>query len=197
MKAILTLIFALTSLVALAQNKPLTTTYTVAPEKTQVEWTGKKVTGQHQGKIQVKKGNLVFTGDELTGGEIIVDMNSMTVTDLTDKETADKFIGHMKAPDFFDTSKYPEAKLVIKKTSKTKNGLQVTGDLTMVGKTHPVTFTAEEWKKTPEKVSAKANITLDRTKWGLKYGSGQFFKGLGDKMIYDDFTLAIDLLAIK
>lgn len=197
MKAlILSAVLATTT--AFAQNKPMTTTYKVDTDKTTVTYTGKKVTGQHTGTVKVKSGNLVFTGPELTGGEIIVDMNSMTVTDLAgDPATAEKFLGHMKSPDFFDTAKYPESKLVIKKTKMAGKDLEVTGDLTMIGKTQPITFKVTDWKWTDKAVSGRSLVTVDRTKWGLKYGSSSFFKSLGDKAINNDFTLDIVLHATR
>lgn len=199
MKTILALTLALsTSAFAQTATKEQTTTYKVDTQKTKINWEGSKVTGKHNGTVSVKNGNLVFKGAELTGGEIVVDMNSMTVTDLaSDKATADKFLGHMKSPDFFDTQKFPESKLMIKSTKKNGNDLDVTGDLTMIGKTQPVTFKVTDWKWTDKMVTGKANVKVDRTKYGLKYGSGQFFKGLGDKMIHDEFTLNIDLTATR
>lgn len=197
MKTILALAFVL-STSAFAQTKEQSTTYKVDTEKTKINWEGSKVSGKHNGTIKAKSGNLVFKGAELASGEIIVDMNSMTVTDLaSDKATADKFLGHMKSPDFFNTEKYPESKLVIKSTKKAGNDLEVMGDLTMIGQTQPVTFKVTDWKWTDKLVTGKAMIKLDRTKYGLKYGSGQFFKGLGDKMIHDEFTLNIDLTATR
>lgn len=181
-----------------AQNKPMTTTYTVDTEKTVITYVGKKITGQHTGTVKAKSGNLVFTGPELTGGEIIVDMNSMTVTDLAgDPETMNKFLGHMKSPDFFDTAKYPESKLVIKKTKMVGKDLEVMGDLTMIGQTQPVTFKVTDWKWTDKEVTGKSTIVVDRTKYGLKYGSASFFKSLGDKAIHNEFTLDISLRATR
>ncbi len=200
MKLVLPLLIALTG-TSFAQKpaptKEMTTTYKVDTEKTKIVWLGKKVTGEHTGNISVKNGNLVFKGAELTGGEIVVDMNSMTCTDLTDKEYNTKLLTHMKSPDFFDTAKYPESKLVIKSSKKNDKGLEITGDLTMVGQTKPVTFQVTDWKWTDATVTGKAVVTVKRTNWGLKYGSGSFFKGLGDKAINDDFTLTIDLTATK
>jgi polyisoprenoid-binding protein YceI len=183
---------------AFAQDKPMTTTYNVDTEKTTVTYTGKKVTGQHTGNIKVKSGNLVFTGPELTGGEIIVDMNSISNHDLAeDVETQNKFLTHMKSPDFFDTAKYPESKLVIKKTKMAGKDLEVTGDLTMIGQTKPVTFKVTDWKWTDKEVSGKSRIVIDRTQYGLKYGSSSFFKSLGDKAIHNEFTLDISLRATR
>lgn len=197
MKILVSVLFALSSVAAFAQNKPMTTTYNVDVAATKVTYVGKKVTGEHTGNVTAKAGTLSFQDDIITGGEIVVDMNSLTSTDITDKDYNAKYVGHMKSPDFFDTAKYPESKLVIKSSKKVAQGLEVTGDLTMIGQTKPVTFVVTDLKKTDAVVTGKSNLNLNRTLWGLKYGSSNFFKGLGDKAIKDEFTLAIDLTAKK
>lgn len=185
------LIIAASSFTAFGQ------TYNVDTSSSKITYVGKKVTGEHTGNVATKKGTLVFKGDNLVGGEIIADMNSLTSTDITDPEYNAKYVGHMKSPDFFNTEKYPEAKLVIKNSKKTKKGLEVTADLTMIGETKPVTFIVKDLKKGDSVVSGKSDLKLNRTLWGLKYGSGSFFKGLGDKAIDDEFTLSVDLTAKK
>lgn len=192
---LLSLVFATTG--ALAQNKPMMTTYTVDTDKTTVAYHATKVTGKHEGFVKVKSGKLVFTGPELTGGDIIVDMNSMTVTDIEDKGYEEKYLTHMKSEDFFNTAKYPEAKLEVKKARMKGKDLEVTGDLTMIGVTKPVTFTVTEWKWSDKEVTGKSTLKLDRTKWGLRYGSASFFKSIGDKAIHNEFTLKIDLRATR
>lgn len=189
MKTIIALVLGLTTFGALAQ------TFTVQPELSKVVYVGKKVTGEHTGTVTLKSGKLVFKGEEIVGGEFVADMNSLTSTDITDPEYNTKYVNHMKSPDFFNTEKFPETKLVIKGSSKGKNGLEVKGDLTMLGKTNPVSFVITDLKKTEKTVTGKSNLTLNRTKWDLKYGSSSFFKGLGDKAIHDDFTLAVEITA--
>ncbi|MGE3611599.1 MAG: YceI family protein [Bacteriovoracaceae bacterium] len=195
MKMLLTLVLSLTTLGAFAKAKPTAQVFKIDPKVTTIDWLGKKVTGQHNGKISIKSGSLTVNGDLITAGEIVVDMNSIVCEDITDKEYNTKFIGHMKSNDFFDTEKFPEAKLVIKNSKKTDKGLEVQGDLTMRGKTAPVTFLATV--KAGSDYKASTTLVLDRTQWDLKYGSGKFFQGLGDKMIHDEFTLNIDLTAKK
>ena len=181
----------------LAATASFAQTYKVDPAATKVSYVGKKVTGEHTGNVSVKSGSLTVDKDVLSAGEVVVDMNSMTSTDITDKEMNAKYLGHMKSADFFDTAKYPEAKLVIKSSKKNDKGLEVKGDLTFIGKTNPVTFQVTDIKKTDAAFSGKSNLVINRTLWGLKYGSSSFIKGLGDKAINDEFTLAIDLSAKK
>jgi polyisoprenoid-binding protein YceI len=96
----------------------------------------------------------------------------------------------LKSDDFFGTDNFPTATLVFKSLSeKAKNVYTVTADLTIKGKTNPITFDLSTSKKT-----ASTTLKVDRTKYDIKYKSGNFFENLGDKVIYDDFDLAIALV---
>lgn len=198
MKSILSVLLMLNLQSAFSAEKTKSETFTLSTDATTVEWVGTKVTGEHRGLVKIKEGSKIeVKGEEITKGTIIVDLNSMTVTDITDPEYIQKFLGHMKSADFFNTGKFPEAKLEITKSTKGTDGLVVEGKMTILGKTQPVKFTASTIKKSGESFNSEAVIKLDRTKFGLKYGSGQFFKDLGDKMIHDEFTLNVKLEAKK
>lgn len=199
MKSILTLAIALSTVGAMANNKPLTENYKVDSAATKVNWVAEKKLGAgHNGGVSVKNGAITVQGDLITAGEVVVDMNTITVADIpaTDEYNG-KLVGHLKAPDFFDVAKFPEAKFVFKGSEKTKTGLKIKGDLTFIGKTNPIEFDAVV-TKTAKAYTAKSNVVIDRTKWGLKYNSENWIKQLaGDKVIKDNFTLAIDITASK
>lgn len=174
---------ALTTLTATAQDKKINTS------KSKISWVGEKVTGKHEGTINVKDGVLTFKGDKLTGGNITVDMNSVQCTDLKAGEGKEKLEGHLKADDFFGTDKYPTAKIVFKSVKAKSAGVYtVTGDLTIKKTTKPVTFDL-----TVGKNSATTTLKVDRTKYDIVYGSKSFFDSIGDKAIYDEFTLNVNL----
>lgn len=197
MKTIAAMLLALSTTFAVAQNKPVAATYNIDAATSSIKWVGKKVTGQHTGTLAVKDGSFTYTGDLLTAGEVNVDMNTLAVTDIpASDENNGKLVGHLKSPDFFNVAKYPAAKLVITGSEKTAAGLKVKGNLTFVGKTNPIEFDAKV-VKTDSSVNTKATVVLDRTKWELKYGSGSFFKGLGDKAINNDFEITVDITAKK
>lgn len=156
--------------------------------KSTITWIGKKVTGQHNGTVALKDGNLIFKGKKLTGGNFTVDMPTLTSTDLTG-DYLGKLNGHLKSEDFFGTEKYPTSKLVFKKITAKPNGVYtVTADLTIKDATAPVTFDL-----TVKGTTATTTLKIDRTKYGIKYGSGSFFENLGDKTINDDFELTVSL----
>lgn len=181
-KAIALALFVAASTVVTAQNKKIDVA------KSKIEWVGKKVTGQHNGTVNFKGGTLVFKGKKLTGGSFVVDMNSLTATDLQG-EYQGKLNGHLKADDFFGTDKYATSKLVFKKIVDKGNGVySVTADLTIKDVTAPVTF-----ELTIKGNTATTSFKVDRTKYGIKYGSGSFFDNLGDKTINDEFELTVSL----
>ncbi len=143
------------------------------------KWTGKKVTGQHYGTLPVKMASVKEDKGKIVGGEIVLDITKMTVDDLSG-DYEKKFLTHMKSGDFFDVEKWPTAKLVIEKVQ----GNQASGKLTIKDKTNPIKF---KYSKKGDVYSG--TLKFDRTKFGMIYGSGDFVKGLGDKMIYNDVTL--------
>ena len=152
-----------------------------------VNWTGKKVTGQHTGEISISAGTLEFTDGALSGGSFTIDMTSLKTTDLSGG-MAGKLDGHLKSDDFFGVATHPTATLVITDVAMDDAAYKVTGDLTIKGKTAPVTFTTTIMPDV-----AKADITVDRTVYDVRYGSGKFFDNLGDKMISDNFDLSVSL----
>ena len=179
----LALVVVLSTLSVTAQTKK------VDASKSTINWTGKKVTGQHEGTINIKDGSLVFKGKKLVGGTFNVDMNSILVTDLKAGQGKEKLEGHLKADDFFGTDKFATATLVFKTiVTKATNAYTVTGDLTIKGITKPVTFDLATTANT-----ASANVKIDRTKYDIKYNSASIFSSIGDKAISDDFELAVAL----
>lgn len=198
MKKLLTMLasIALASLMSFTgPQKPAS--YNVDIKSSQVVWKAYKVTGSHTGNIQLKSGNLEFTNGALTGGKFEIDMNSIACTDLSG-EYAGKLVGHLKSDDFFGVATYPTSKFVITKVVSrgTPGAYKIQGDLTIKGITQSIKFNAD-LKEDGSKTVAEAKITVDRSDYNIRYGSGSFFENLGDKTIYDDFDLEIKLVTNK
>lgn len=157
-------------------------------ETSKVVWKGYKVTGSHEGTITIKSGHLNFNEDRLTGGAFVIDMLSITNTDL-EGDYKGKLEGHLKSDDFFGVEKYPTASLIFTNVKPTgKNAYLVTGDITIKGKTETVSFNLSVYGS-----KANASLKIDRSKFDVRYGSTSFFDGLKDKAIYDEFDLVADL----
>lgn len=160
----------------------------VKTDASTVTWKAYKVTGSHYGSIDLKEGALMFDEGKLTGGEFVVDMSTISTEDL-EGESKGKLDGHLHSADFFNTGDYGTSKLVFTDISSTgKNSYKVTGDLTIKGITKAVTFDVSVYGS-----KATATLKVDRTNYDIKYGSGSFFDNLGDKAIYDEFDLVVDL----
>ncbi len=158
--------------------------------KSKINWVGKKVTGAHDGFVKISEGYLNFDGKELTSGSIIVDMNSITVTDLQPGKGKEKLEGHLKNDDFFATDKYPTANLSWKNAKSKGNGTYtINGFLNIKGQTQPITLDLIMNGNT-----GTANFLVDRTKYDIKYGSGSFFDNLGDRAIDDNFEVKANIV---
>ena len=173
------------------------TTYNADVAASKIEWKGYKVTGQHNGDVKVKSGSLQMKDGKLVGGSFEVDMNSITCLDMSG-EYGNKLVGHLKSDDFFGSAKYPTAKYVITKAIPTdsKGNYKLVGNLTIKSTTKEVKFNAFV-SEANGVVTASGKMVVDRSEFDVRFGSGSFFDGLGDKTIYDDFDLQITLSAKK
>ena len=165
----------------------------VDTQKSKVYWTGKKVTGEHTGYVNIEEGTVVVKDGAPQTAHIKMDMNSIEATDL-EGEWKDKLVGHLKSDDFFSVEKYPVATFKVKSFKKSGTQHTVVGDLSIKGITHEISFPADV-KVEDGLLTANGTAKIDRTKWDIRYGSGKFFDGLGDKMIYDDFEIKFELVA--
>lgn len=165
-------------------------TFKIVNAQSNIDWTGRKITGAHNGTIAIKAGSLTLTDGKLTGGNFIIDTTSIVILDVTDPNTNAQFAGHLASDDFFSSEKYPEAILQINSVS----GNRVTGDLTIKGITHPVSFDTAV-QVNGDTLTASAKLVVDRTKYAMKFRSGNFFKDLGDTLIYNDFDLDVNITA--
>jgi hypothetical protein len=164
--------------------------FKLLPAESYIVWVGRKVTGAHNGSVGVKWGEVLLTNDKLTGGIFVIDMTSLKVLDVTDPVTNAQFAGHLASDDFFSIEKYPEASLEITAVSRAR----ADGNLTIKGITHPISFDTEITIN-GDTLLATGKMIIDRTKYGMKFRSGNFFKDLGDTLIYNDFELNISLIA--
>ncbi|WP_205508614.1 YceI family protein [Longitalea arenae] len=165
--------------------------FEIAVAQSNIDWTGRKVTGAHFGTIAVKEGTLSVNDGKLSGGQFVVDTTSIKILDIDDPATNAQFAGHLASDDFFSIEQYPEARFEI--TSVNDN--HVEGDLTIKGITHPVGFDASV-HIVGNTLYAFGKIIIDRTKYGIRFRSGNFFTNLGDTLIYNDFDLKVNITAI-
>ena len=172
-----------------------------------IEWTGSKPAGEHHGTINVKEGYLLSRNDSLTGGEFIINMESIRDTDLTDADMNAKLVGHLKSPDFFNVDSFPTARFVITKIIKTDTltpapgeiapNYLISGNLTLKDITRNVTFRARVNKSGNTIDAQSEKFVIDRSEWNVRYGSRTFFDNLKNKYINDDIGLRIKLVFLN
>ena len=134
-----------------------------------------------------------WDNNKISEGEFIIDMSSITNKDIEDPGYKAKLEGHLKSDDFFGVETFPTAKLEIKSSSAFKNNKgTVNAHLTIKDITHPIKFEVRKDGKW-----LMAEIVVDRSKYDVRYGSGSFFDNLGDKMIYDDFTMTVKIATMN
>ncbi len=163
-----------------------------------LEWVGKKVTGKHNGTVDITGGELFVDNGNLTGGNFDIDFKSIKVLDLQDPQMNAKLTNHLKSDDFFSAEKFPVGEF--KLTSATPlsdgsgNNYTIGGNLTIKGITKPVIFPAKVTIN-GDAVTAIADFKIDRTLWDVKFRSGKFFENLGDNLISDDIELKVNIAA--
>lgn len=195
--------FAFTSLMAIVfaftaqANPPANKMVKLNTESSKLEWVGEKVTGKHWGTVAIKSGNLILNDGKLSGGKIEINMQSISVDDLSGNGKT-KLEGHLKSEDFFSSEKFPVSTFEITeiREEKGKNGNThiVSGNLNIKGIVKEISFPARI-NVSEDKVTAFASFSLDRTLWNIRYGSGSFFDNLGDKTIYDEFQIKFNITA--
>jgi len=178
-------------------TKPHIDNVRVNTENSTIKWIGSKVASSHEGNINIQKGILMIDHGTLVGGEFSIDMNSISCSDIKSAKKNKYLVDHLKDEDFFNVKDFPLATITIRYAAKSKGNMyKIVADLTIKGITHSISFGAKV-NINGLNYSASAKIKIDRTKWDIKYGSGNFFENLGDKMILDEIELDILLLSVK
>lgn len=180
-------------------------TYTVIAEESQVGWAGKKPLLEgyiNDGSIAVTEGTISVMNGEATGS-FTIDMDTLSVSNTPTKPGSENSLeGHLKGERWFDVATYPEALFAItavmpRGDSETSFTYDITGDLTMKGQTHEVSFPAMIYLDDSGRLHASAETEIDRTVWGITSGSGSFFDDLADNVIDDMVALSFHVIAVK
>ena len=163
-------------------------------EASVLTWKGSKPTGSHNGTVALQSGDLVVENGTLTQGVFVVDMNTITNTDMAGSDGAAKIEGHLKAADFFDVAQYPTSKFVITSVVEEEGKLLVTGNLTIKAITKSITIPASLSTEDGISIFKSDVFTIDRTDFNVKYGSKSFFDGLKDKFINDLVEMSFEVV---
>ena len=168
---------------------------TIDPANSNIAWKAEKPTGTHLGTIAIAGGSLNFRCRQLSGGSVNIDMRSINVTDLSSPDKQ-KLENNLRGDNFFDTEKYPQARLDIvsvdHKSEPSYHFVTVSGNLTMHGVTKRIVFTADITKNAVDQFNARADIDIDRRDWNIATGNIKY-----NALIYKTVHLHVTLQANK
>lgn len=173
--------------------------YGLVPEGSIVHWTGRNANGSHTGTVRLSGGELTLRGGMVTGFAGI-DMSTVANDDVQDLSLRQLLVDHLMSDDFFFVSRHPNAQLVITQgmmvdtATPGAQNIMMAGRLDLRGVTGPVTFSgnlARVFTETgdPGGLVLDTHFDIDRTQWGVNYGSGKFFRNLGYHLVYDVISL--------
>lgn len=176
--------------VATVEQQAVAVDYTIVDSSSVLNWEGSAVGKAHFGTVNYK-GTVKVADGKLIGGELVFDLTTIDTKDL-EGEYKNKLDGHLKAADFFNVDSFPNAKLDI----TAFNAGEISANLTIKEVTKAITFPGTV-TITEEAVSASAEFTINRTEYGIVYGSGNFFDLAKDKIISDDIKFKVTATAVK
>ncbi len=182
----------------LNQLTPEVGTYSLLIDDSELSWIGTELsTKTHTGTIDFTDGTIVVDSDNTISGNVKINMSTINVTDLQgrSKEMLER---HLRSSDFFEVESFSEAKFsfISKSFDKLSNQISFVGDLTIKDITNPISFNATLLETSPF-LKAKAVLSFDRSKYNVRFRSGNFFENLGDKLILDDIDVNIRLVTKK
>ena len=172
MKTLTPLAVAATLLVAASLAQAESVTYAVEPMHTYVTFEVRHFgTSTNRGRFDKKEGKVEFDRAAKTGKvEVVIDIASINTG-------TPAFNQHLQSADLFDAAKFPTAKFVSDKFSFAADKVsEVSGSLTLLGKTQPVTLKASNFNcyNSPmlkrEVCGGDFETTIDRTQFGMNYG---------------------------
>jgi polyisoprenoid-binding protein YceI len=180
------------------------TTYVADVDGTQIEWEGRKLTGNHTGFLNIAKGYINLNeNNEIAGGEFVIDMSTITVTDLEEGEGKRRLEGHLKGTtegqegDFFNITKYPFGNFVVTGMEVADGKTWLMGNLTLKEITRNVKFPVNLSLDGDKLILQSEQFEIDRTEWDVNFRSRSIFPNVGDLVIFDDIKLTIYLEADK
>ncbi|QIF04881.1 YceI family protein [Roseimicrobium sp. ORNL1] len=167
--------------------------------ESRVVWVGRNLINKHWGQVGIRSGEVLFENGNVVRGEVVLDMHRITSSDLAGSDLHDVLIHHLESDDFFDVERFPEARFTIERTEVCADcpgsrNLRLHGALNLRGITHPLTVEAAAGLTPEGKAALQTTFTLDRTQWGILYGSGKFFQRLAGHLVNDDLELQVRIL---
>ena len=177
--------------------------YGIDVSNSRLEWTGRNINGRHHGSINIAGGQVTIALGALTSGMVTLDMNTIVNLDLKDPAYSGMLVSHLKSEDFFDVAAHPTAIFSLNGSEAVDGAVagspnvSVKGTLELKGTARPLSFPAEIVPQADGTIKVRASFDIDRTRWGVLYGSGRFFEKLGMHLVSDIISIELFLVAVR
>lgn len=173
------------------------TQFTADASASTITWKGFKPTKSHNGTINISEGSVSLDNGKLTGGNFIIDMNSIINLDIESEEYNAKLVGHLKTADFFDVANHPFSVFTITGVEDTEGKMMIKGNLSIKGIKKNIEFPASVSVDGDDVSFKSETFSIDRTEWDIKFHSGKFFEDLKDNLIKDNIEMTFNVKATK
>jgi polyisoprenoid-binding protein YceI len=143
-------------------------TWRLDPISTTVEFHTKAMWGlaKVKGTFRAVSGSGVVGDQAAISGELVVDATSID----TRNKRRDK---HLRGADFFDVSRYPTFSFTASEVTPSSDGtLNVKGALRIKDQSQTIELVATPSYASPDRVTLNAEVTIDRSKWGMTWKMG-------------------------
>jgi polyisoprenoid-binding protein YceI len=177
--------------------------YAVDTAASVIRWTGRNLFNFHHGRVGLSGGRVEWRDDTLQRATFTIDLGSIVCEDLDDSSLNAALIRHLRSADFFQVDRHPVATFETTRVDEDPDAtpgtpnFQITGNLTLRGITREISFPAVIAASDADHVTAQAQIEIDRTLWGSRYGSGKFFDFLGRHVVNDLVALHLKIVAAR
>jgi len=138
--------------------------YRLTDANTKIEFIGTKPGGKHDGGFKGVSGVIVMADGVEPQVDVEIDCGSLY---------SDNFLltWHLKGADFFNVKKHPKARFTSTSVRPSETGYVVTGNLTFLGVTMPVSFPAT--MTGGEAIRLRGKCVINRHDFGMTYGKGK------------------------
>ena len=173
-------------------------TIQIDTSKSVINWKAYKTGGSHIGTVKIWQGSIDLDDDGIpVGGSITFDMNTISDTDQPAPLKA-SLEQHLKSDQFFDIEKFPTSQFIVEKVDHTADSdgyYAVSGFMSLKGIKNEILFKIK-FVTIDKEIKIESNtIHLDRTRWGISYGSKNIFKKLADHVVADVFDVTGEIYA--
>lgn len=174
--------------------------YAVDVKASRIRWEGRNPNGAHDGTVALAGGVLEVDEKGVIGGRFEVDLRTIRNDDLAGDPSPAALVAHLESDDFFFVEHFPTAEFTILRAARiaaagpTEPNYEVRGELELRGMKAPLDFVATLSRLGDGRLAAEAHFDLDRTRWGVIYGSARFFAHLGKHVVFDPISFRVRIV---